>query len=401
MSKGDRRCFLLVSYINLIYFRMIKYSLGIDISSMENHACISSIDLNQTVKVIATSKFANSAAGFKALISWIEKYWKEKNIPFVVIMEATGVYYEECALHLFKAGYHVSVVLPNKAKKYLQSTGIKSKNDKIDSKGLSRMAAEQCLEKWQPLSPFFFNLRSLTRHLQSLQEMKTSISNQLHASRLSMYQNKDVLKQHKELIRKVDKQIADMEQAIEDHINSDKEIAEKARKMVTIKGVGLLTVAVILAETNGFALFENGKQLVSFAGYDVIENQSGKHVGKTRISKRGNHRIRRILFMPAFNVVRYNVDRFIQLYERTYEKHHIKMKSYVAVQKKLLVALYTLWNKNEEFKMINIQEQEQVLSSLLGFKKAVKKSSHAFGVTTQGKHPVNDHSIASSLLMQK
>ncbi len=40
---------------------------------------------------------------------------------------------------------------------------------------------------------------------------------------------------------------------------------------------------------------------------------------------------------------------FADLFKRTYQKHHIKMKSYVAVQKKLLIILYTLWRKDQLF----------------------------------------------------
>jgi transposase len=110
-----------------------------------------------------------------------------------------------------------------------------------------------------------------------------------------------------------------------------------------------MTVATLLAETNGFLLFKNAPQLVSYAGYDVIENQSGKHTGKTRISKKGNKHIRRILHMPAFNVIRYQVTPFLQLFNRTIQQHHIKMKSYVAVQKKILVVIYGLWKNNRTF----------------------------------------------------
>src|SRR6266542_5772953 len=88
-----------------------------------------------------------------------------------------------------------------------------------------------------------------------------------------------------------------------------------------------MTVATLLAETNGFLLFENIPQIVSYSGYDVVEDQSGKHIGKTKISKKGNSHIRRILHMPAFNVVRYKVSPFLQLFNRTLQKHNIKMKS--------------------------------------------------------------------------
>ena len=123
----------------------------------------------------------------------------------------------------------------------------------------------------------------------------------------------------------------------------------KVDLLCTIKGIGELSAATVIAETNGFALFENQKQLESYAGYDVIENQSGDHVGKTKISKKGNSHIRRILYMPALNVVTYKVKPFVDLYERVFSKTSIKMKGYVAVQRKLLVILYTLYKKNQKF----------------------------------------------------
>jgi len=126
-------------------------------------------------------------------------------------------------------------------------------------------------------------------------------------------------------------------------------LRKKFTDILKIKGLGLQTLAVIVAETAGFAAFENGAQLVSYAGYDIIENQSGKHTGKTRISKRGNSHIRRALHFAAFNAVRYEVGMFPGLYERIYERSKIKMKGYVAIQKKLLTLIYVLWKKDEAF----------------------------------------------------
>ena len=86
--------------------------------------------------------------------------------------------------------------------------------------------------------------------------------------------------------------------------------------------------------------------MISYAGYDVIENQSGKHVGKTKISKKGNSHIRRILHLPAFGVVANDEPKFRALYERVYGRTKVKMKAYVAVQRKLLELIYTLWKKD-------------------------------------------------------
>jgi hypothetical protein len=75
----------------------------------------------------------------------------------------------------------------------------------------------------------------------------------------------------------------------------------------------------------------NYKQLVSYAGYDVVKKKSGTSVkGKARISKKSNSHIRKALHFPAISAVKYN-DPARQLYKRTLEKQGIKIKGYVAV----------------------------------------------------------------------
>lgn len=106
------------------------------------------------------------------------------------------------------------------------------------------------------------------------------------------------------LIKIYEQQIQQIVQEVNRLLDEDLVLKAKMEQLTRIKGLGLLSVATLVAETNGFTGFENIRQLVSFAGYDVIENQSGNRIGKTRISKKGNSRIRRILFMPAFNAVK-------------------------------------------------------------------------------------------------
>ena len=369
MSKGCERLAVFTNYLC-----MLKYSLGIDMSKNLFHACLSFIDALQQVKVIRSVTLANNTTGFKQLLKWIDCCCKQKDIKLTVVMEATGVYYENCALFLHKNGLAVSVVLPNKSKKYIAAVGIKTKNDKTDAKALSRMGAEQALQVWQPLQGFFYELRLLTRHNQALKDLRCSLNNQLEAASHGMHQNKEVIKSLGSIMRSVDKQIRDNTKSISKHISSDKIIAEKIKHITAVKGLAELSVAVVLAETNGFALFENIPQLVSYAGYDVIENQSGRHTGKTKISKKGNGHIRRILHMPALNVVRYKEKVFKDLFDRTFSRHGIKMKSYVAVQKKLLTVIFSLWKKNERFDTnYSTKEVETVQSSRSASQKLNKK----------------------------
>jgi transposase len=372
----------------------LKYSVGLDVSSKKIDACISVIDEMQKVTVKSSKKIFNTKNGFESLKDWIIKHQKE-TIPVVICMEATGIYHENCAYYLHEKGFNVSIILPNKAKKYLECLGLKSKNDSIDAKGLSQMGAEQCLDFWEPMGVFFYELRLLTRQRQNLTELKTIIKNQLDALGHAMHQLEAVTTQLRENISLFETQIKELDKAILTHIKSDKEVLEKVENICTMKGLGVLTTAVVLSETNGFALFNNYKQVVSYAGYDVVEAQSGTRVGKTKISKRGNSRIRRALYMPSLVVIQSEVKQFKDLYERTYKKHGIKMKSYVAVQKKLLLMIYYLWNKNEAYDpnyKVNFQEEEQELTSLFAFEKGIKNSPNKIEAT-QGKLPVNHHSM--------
>jgi transposase len=101
---------------------------------------------------------------------------------------------------------------------------------------------------------------------------------------------------------------------------------------------GLSTAVTVVAETNGFNLIRNARQLVSYAGLDVVQKQSGTSVrGKAHISKKGNPHLRHCLHLPSFTAVKYNVP-MQQLHHRIVEKQAIKMKGYVAVQRKMLIS---------------------------------------------------------------
>ena len=81
------------------------------------------------------------------------------------------------------------------------------------------------------------------------------------------------------------------------------------------------------------------------------------------ISKQGNPHLRHCLYFPSFSAVRYNKP-MQNLYERIVEKQAIKMKGYVAVQRKMLMLIYTLWKKNEVYNP-SIKFLEQLVEAAL------------------------------------
>ena len=102
---------------------------------------------------------------------------------------------------------------------------------------------------------------------------------------------------------------------------------------------------------NGFELIENGKQLTSYAGLDVVERQSGTFVGKTKISKKGNRYIRHLLYMPAMVAATHGEGKFVELYQRVNQRNEGVSKNIgmIAVVRKLLIMVYTIWRKNEVY----------------------------------------------------
>ncbi|KAA6438757.1 IS110 family transposase [Dyadobacter flavalbus] len=99
-------------------------------------------------------------------------------------------------------------------------------------------------------------------------------------------------KQLDKLIKLYDQQIDQITLEIQTLLSKDSILKNKVDQLCKIKGLGLLSVTTLVAETNGFEGFENLRQLVSFAGYDVVENQSGLRSGK--IARRPQKSLKRV-----------------------------------------------------------------------------------------------------------
>ncbi|WJK47560.1 IS110 family transposase [Chitinophagaceae bacterium DXS] len=145
-------------------------------------------------------------------------------------------------------------------------------------------------------------------------------------------------------------------------VKKDQEVSEAVALLSSIKGIGELTAVTVLAETNGFDLIRNSKQLASYAGYDVKEKESGTSVkGKPKISKRGNKHLRKAMHLPTFSVIN-NDPRYKAIYARLISKHGIKMKAAIAVQRKLLELLYTLFKTKNKYDPDYLSKQEILIN---------------------------------------
>lgn len=336
--------------------KIVKQVLGIDVAQKELVTCLGRMYDDWVPELYGYKTFANTAKGYESMILWVKKQTEDGN-PVRYVMEATGVYHESLAYFLEGKGYEVSIVLPNKISNYFRTLEVKTITDKSASEAIARFGLERKLDCWKRPKDIFKDLKQLTRERDQIVEQRTVAKNQLHAEETQAQPNKKSLARVKARIKLLNKQDAEIKDEINTLVKQEKEVSKSVDLICSIPGVGLLTAAIVLAETNGFELIRNKRQLTSYAGLDVKEKQSGTSVkGKPKISKRGNKHLRKAMYLPALATIRHE-ERFKDVFKRLVSKHGVKMKAAVAVQRKLLELIYTLYKTNSAFNKNYLKEK--------------------------------------------
>jgi transposase len=321
---------------------ILKQTVGIDVSYKSFDARFGTTNIQQQITLSPSKSFKNSLPGFKLFLRWLKKYALSDDIPLIFVMEATGVYYEHLAHFLHSYGYQVAVVLPNKIRNYAKSLESKSKTDPLDAAVITRFGLERQLSLWTPPSETLKTLRDLCREYHCLKANCTQIKNQLHALKSSFKPHRESFKRKTLLLKFLQRQVALIQKELRALVKTEPQLAQHLKNIKTAKGLGDMTILTVLAETRCFQLVTNQKQLASYAGFDVVFNDSGLKKGKTSISKKGNTFIRKALFMPALSACRANPKLKI-FYQRLVAKGKNKKLAIIAVARKLLLLIYTLW----------------------------------------------------------
>ncbi|MFB6367931.1 transposase, partial [Paenibacillus elgii] len=129
-----------------------------------------------------------------------------------------------------------------------------------------------------------------------------------------------------------------------------------AAHMLSMPGVGAVTVAGFLAEVGNLNNYDHGQQIIRLAGLNLKENSSGKRKGKTGISKRGRSRLRALLFRAVMPMVAKN-EAFKALHKHytTRSRNPLKKKqSLIALCGKLIRVLHTLGTKQRAYNAIDV-----------------------------------------------
>ncbi len=135
-----------------------------------------------------------------------------------------------------------------------------------------------------------------------------------------------------------------------------------ADKLLDIKGVGLITAATFVGEVGDISRFQDPRQIQKLAGLNLVENSSGKHKGKTTISRRGRRRLRHSLFFSMIAMLGKNQE-FRLLHQRNLMRENNplnKMQSIIALCGKLIRVFFAILTKGVDYspeKMLGDMEQ--------------------------------------------
>ena len=119
-------------------------------------------------------------------------------------------------------------------------------------------------------------------------------------------------------------------------------------RLLSIKGLGVVSVAGLIGEVGDFSKFRTQSEIMKLAGLDLYEISSGKRKGEKRISKRGRSLIRKILYFAAIQTIRKN-GIMHEYYESLIGRGMLKLRALVAVMRKLLGVIHAIVRDDRDY----------------------------------------------------
>ncbi len=306
-----------------------RFYLGIDVAK----ATLDCLLLDTANAKRKAKSLTNSAAGLTSLLDWLAKQQISLD-ELQVIMEPTGVYHEHALFALAQAGLAVSLVNPAQLRKFAQGIGVKTKTDAADSAVLARYGAANHPPAWQPPSVLARELRALLARRDAVAQDLQRERNRAEKAATAIDTPQRVQQSLDEAIRFLQKELAELQRAINQHIDNAPELRRIWTLLHSIPGVGE-RVADHMTALLAARQFQTAEQLAAYLGVVPVEWQSGSSVhGRPRMSKAGPAHLRQLLYMPAVVAKTYN-PHIRALYDRLLAKGKPKMSAIGAAMRKL------------------------------------------------------------------
>lgn len=255
-----------------------------------------------------------------------------------VAMEATGGYHQLLADLAHAQGMSVYVLNPCDLRHYAQAVGIRGKTDRVDAAVIARYLEREhaALHRYWPPTPAQRQIDCLLRRRATVVASKTQLRLSLDGVTGCGRELRAVLKRLDAIIAKIDARLT----------HFAKGQAEAQQRVQSVLGIGPL-VGVALTNLFTRVPLRNGDTAVAFVGLDPRPKDSGRFIGRRRLSKRGPAELRRLLFNAARSASKTTLWR--PLYERYRARGLSSTEATVILARKLLRVAYSIYRHGITF----------------------------------------------------
>jgi transposase len=311
-------------------------TLGLDIAKLKLDAAL------LTEHGVMHQVFANTADGYQQLQTWYQQF----GLRHVhACLEATGPYGDGVALALHAAGQTVSLINPARLKAFAQTTMTRTKTDKTDAVLLARFCAAFRPAPWTPPPLELRELQALVRRWVALQQMRQQDLNRRTGglAHPAVYASMDALRAH------FDQALAQVEQALHDHLRQHPTLQRQVQLLDSIPGIAWHSAVQLLAEIGAWSNYASARALAAQAGLTPKQRLSGSSVhGKPKLAKTGSARLRKLLYFPAI-VARTHNPIIRAFCDRLAAQGKPKMVIVGAAMRKLLHLIYGVLKSGQPF----------------------------------------------------
>ena len=304
------------------------------------------VSLHEDARKPLQKQFLNTVSGHTQLINWITR----PGALVRVVIEATGNYSLDLALSLDAcSGTELMVANPSATRQFARAQMRRSKTDRVDADMLADFAARMVFVPWTPPEEHILELRGMSRRMQALTTERTRERARLHQAQATRTTSAVVINDIEVNIRHLERRLdAMLHQAI--RVIEEHESMKSAYELLTsVRGIAEKSAVMILPEIMILPKGMSVRQWVAHAGLDPRKYSSGSSVEKReRISKMGNVKLRRALYMPALVAIKWepNITAF---YEHLIAQGKKPLVAIVAVMRKLLHAIYGMFKHSVRF----------------------------------------------------
>lgn len=259
----------------------------------------------------------------------------------LVVFEATGTYDLALREALDQAGVRFARINPARARDFARASGQLAKTDPIDARMLAAFGRVMQPATEQVAHPARNALASLAKRRDQLVLMRAQEKN-----RRSETDDRAMADRIGRLIEVLDGEIAEIEADVRGLIKAEQEIADDARLMRSLPGVGPVACMQLIAKMPELGRV-GAKQIAALAGLAPFNVDSGTFRGKRKIAG-GRKRVRDALYMAALNAVR-RADPFKAFYTRLRQAGKPAKLALIAVARKLLTVLNAMMRDRKPY----------------------------------------------------